>query len=73
MLMAKNLRVEVIRESSSGRNERFRDVSTGKEMTRNQFNKAINRGDYPQYYTRNINGLQTPVSKPDGDKRNNLG
>lgn len=34
----------------------------------------IDRGDYGNdYYHRKINGVDTPVSKPDGDPRNNLG
>lgn len=74
MYMASKPKVEVIRESNTGRNERFRDTRTGNEMTRNQFIKAIDRGDYGNdYYHRKINGIDTPVSKPDGDPRNNLG
>lgn len=66
-------KVEVIKESDTGRNERFRDTRTGKEMTRSQFIKAIDRGDYGKdYYHRKINGIDTPVSKPDGNSRNNL-
>ena len=72
--MAGKAKVQVIKESSTGRIERFRDTRTGKEMTRNQFVKAIDRGDYgSDYYHRKINGIDTPVSKPDGDPRNNLG
>lgn len=66
-------RVSVIKESSSGRNERFRDNHTGREMTRTQFVKDINNGKYDNYYVRNVNGLATPVSKPDGSTNNNLG
>ena len=67
-------RVEVIKESSTGRNERFRDTRTGQEMTRNQFIKAIDKGVYGKdYYHRKINGVETPVSKPDGILNNNLG
>ena len=67
-------RVEVIKESSTGRNERFRDTKTGQEMTRNQFIEAIDKGIYGNdYYHRKINGVETPVSKPDGNPNNNLG
>ncbi len=67
-------RVKVIRESNTGRNERFRDTKTGNEMTRNQFVKAIDNGTYSaDYYNRKINGVMTPVSKPDGNTKNNLG
>lgn len=67
-------RVEVIKESDTGRNERFRDTQTGVEMTRNQFVRAIDRGLYGnEYYHRQINGVETPVSRPDGNPNNNLG
>ena len=69
--MAKNVRV--IRESDSGRNQRFVDIKTKKEMTRNQFVREIERGNYKDYHIRNINGLDTPVSNPDRSERNNLG
>lgn len=72
--MPKIPKVTVIKESDTGRNERFRDTRTGKEVTRNQFIKAIDKGVYGNdYYHREINGVETPVSKPDGNSRNNLG
>ena len=72
--MANKPRVEVIKESTTGRNERFRDTKTGEEMTRNQFNKAIDKGVYGNdYYHRKIHGIETPVAKPDGNEKNNLG
>lgn len=74
ILMPNKPKVEVIKESNTGRNERFRDTRTGQEMTRNQFVKAIDRGTYGNdYYHRKINGVETPVSKPDGNPKNNLG
>ena len=69
----KNRRVKVIKENDSGRNERFNDCTNGNEMTRNQFVKEIKKGNYEEYYVRKINGLDTPVSKPDGKENNNLG
>lgn len=71
--MGKGKKVIVTDESDSGRNRKFLDTSTGAKMTRGQFNSQINKGDYPDYYTRDINGLETPVSKPDGKENNNLG
>lgn len=68
-----NKTVEVIRETSTGRNTRFRDTYTGKEFTRVKFVEKIEAGEYPSYYVRIQNGKKTPVSKPDGDKSNNLG
>lgn len=66
-------RITVTSESESGRNQTFHDNKTGKDMTRNQFVSQINSGNYDNYYVREINGLKTPVSKPDGNEKNNLG
>ncbi len=66
-------RVSVNRESETGRNLTFHDNKTGRNMNRGQFVKSIERGNYPDYYVRNINGLDTPCSKPDKSKNNNLG
>ncbi len=70
--MAKQ-RVSVIRESGSGRNEGFRDNLTGESMTRGQFADRIERGDYPDFHVRRVDGKRTPASNPDGDKKGNLG
>ena len=69
----KNHKVKVISESDSGRNQRFKDCTNGNEMTRNQFVREIKRGNYEDYYVRKINGLDTPVSRPDGKLNTNLG
>lgn len=66
-------RVRVIRESDSGRNQCFRDTRSGREMSRQEFVRKIEAGEYPKYHTRVINGARTPVSNPDGKERNNLG
>ncbi|MDD3343102.1 MAG: hypothetical protein PHR87_05965 [Sulfurospirillaceae bacterium] len=66
-------RVSVTSESSSGRNLRFQDNYTGSNMTRGQFVKEINNGNYQNYHVRSINGLPTPVSNPDSTRNNNLG
>lgn len=66
-------RVTVTQERNSGRNERFHDNFTGADMTRNQFNREIERGTYPKYHIREINGEKTPVSNPDNSENNNLG
>lgn len=71
--MAKKPKVIVTDESKSGRNELFVDTKTKKEMTRPQFVKKIENKEYPDYVVKKIHGLKTPVSKPDGDKNNNLG
>lgn len=72
--MAKSTpRVLVIAESPTGRNIAFVDNSTKKEMSRAEFVKGISANKYPGYYVRMQGGLKTPVSKPDGNKGNNLG
>lgn len=65
-------RVTVTQESETGRNERFHDNYTGADMTRNQFVRQIEKGNYDNYHVREINGVPTPVSNPDGKKNNNL-
>ena len=65
----KNHKVQVISESESGRNQRFKDCNSGKEMTINQFVKEIKAGNYEDYYVRKINNIDAPVSKPDGNKK----
>lgn len=65
--------IEVIQESESGRNERFHDTDTGQTMTRTQFVREIDKGNYPDYHIREINGVKTPVSNPDKSEGNNLG
>ena len=65
-------RVKVTKESDSGRNQRFRDTRTGQEMTRAQFVKKIETGQYPNYHVRKINKIKTPVSNPDNTTNNNL-
>ena len=65
-------RIKVTQESDSGRNQRFRDTKTGQEMTRAQFVKQIENGQYPNYHIRKINKIKTPVSNPDETTNNNL-
>ena len=71
--MANKPRLEVVRESSTGRNERFRDTRTGEQMSRTETARRIDAGKYPDYHNRDVNGKVTPVSNPDGSERNNLG
>jgi len=66
-------RVSVTHESSTGRNERFRDNHTGANMSRAGFVQQINRGNYEDYHVRTINGVPTPCSNPDDSQNNNLG
>lgn len=66
-------RISVTNESNTGRNQKFKDNYSGANMTRNQFVKEINSGNYDNYHTRNINGVATPCSNPDSTTNNNLG
>jgi hypothetical protein len=65
--------VEVTQEAESGRNQRFHDDRTGRDMSRAEFVRQIRTGNYPDYHIRRINGLDTPASNPDGSENNNLG
>ena len=65
-------RVKVTQESDTGRNQRFLDTKTGREMSRARFVKAIESGEYDDYHVRKINGIKTPVSNPDETTSNNL-
>ena len=69
--MAKK-RVTVTSESGSGRNQKFHDNRTGADMTPAYFVRQIGAGNYPNYHVRNINGVKTPVSNPNGKEGNNL-
>jgi hypothetical protein len=65
--------VEVTQESDSGRNQRFYDDRTGRDMSRTEFVQQIRQGNYPDYHVRIINGVATPASNPDNSENNNLG
>ena len=64
--------VIVLEENKQGRNELFFDLAKKVLLSRAEFVRAIEAGDYPAYTVKNINGLLTPVSKPDDKETNNL-
>lgn len=66
-------RVTVTAESESGRNEKFHDNLTGRNMNAQQFVRSIELGHYEDYHVRVINDIKTPVSNPDKNSKNNLG
>ena len=68
-----NKRVSVRSETPTGRNTRFHDNRTGADMSRSEFVRQIERGNYQNYHVREINGVKTPVSNPDRSEHNNLG
>lgn len=65
--------VIVLKETETGRNELFCDLSNGNIFDREGFVAAIGSGKYPGYTVASIDGLGTPMSKPDGTASNNLG
>ena len=65
-------RVSVTKENKSGRNLEFHDNLKKQDITRSEFAKQIERGNYPNYHIRKINEINTPVSNPDATKNNNL-
>lgn len=67
-----NKRVSVTSETTTGRNTGFHDNRTGSDMTRAQFVRQIEQGNYSNYHVRNVNGVKTPVSNPDGSENKNL-
>jgi hypothetical protein len=71
--MAGKGRVVVTREGPTGRNEVFRDRTTGNVMSRIEFIVRIQAGQYPNYHLRNVGGQIVPASNPDDSDGNNLG
>lgn len=69
----KKKQVKVIEEAKGGANQRFQDMETGMEMTRDEFVQRIEQGEYPAYNVQNRAGMKIPRSNPDGDSNNNLG
>ncbi len=70
--MPKKPRLEVISESSTGLNIRFKDTSTKKEMTLNEAAKRVNKGEYPDYHVAKYGDKNVIRSNPDKSKNNNL-
>lgn len=66
-------RITVTDETDTGRNQQFRDNLKGRTMTRSEFVRQIENGNYDNYHVRVINGVPTPVSNPDRSENNNLG
>lgn len=66
-------RLTVTKESETGRNQEFVDTYKHKTLSRSELVREIKQGNYPNYHTRVINGIETPVSNPDNSKNNNLG
>lgn len=66
--------IQVTQENETGRNQKFSDPNKGgKSMTRPQFVKEIEKGNYPDYHVRKVEGIKTPVSNPNRSEGDNLG
>ncbi len=65
-------RVSVTEESPTGRNTNFRDNETDEDLTLRKFIDTFNKY-CRKYHIRNIGGVKTPVSNPNGKKDDNLG
>ena len=66
-------RVSVTTEDNNGRNQKFHDNVTGDDMSRSQFVRKIEQGNYGHFHVRVVHGVKTPVSNPDSSENNNLG
>ena len=66
-------RVTVTGETPKGLNTGFRDNYKGRQMSRPEFVGRIEKGEYPKYHVREIDGRKVPCSNPDSSERNNLG
>lgn len=65
--------VIVLKENKRGRNELFFDTSTKQVFNADEFIVMIDKGKYPGYTVKLMNGSPTPISKPDNRETNNLG
>lgn len=64
--------VIALSQSSTGRNQTYYDLQKRAVMTRNEFVALIWNGDYRGYSVKQIKGIETPVSKRDQKKKNNI-
>lgn len=60
-------------KSATGRNDMYFDLQKRSVMTRSQFVALIQAGEYRGYSVKLIRGVETPVSRRDGRRTNNIG
>ncbi len=70
--MPKEPRLKVVKESSTGLNQKFKDNKTNEVLNRGEVNKRINQGVYEDYHVMHRDGKNIPRSNPDSSKNNNL-
>lgn len=64
--------VIVLTEDENGRNQIFLDLVKNQVLTREEFVSQVEARSYSGYTVKQINGVPTPVSNPDGRRTNNL-
>ena len=67
--------VKAIHETETGKNDMFMDIENHHKMTLNEFIGRIESGTsvYSEnYYVKHDSSGKTPVSKPNGSKKDNL-
>lgn len=67
--------VKCIKENDTGRNILFQNIGNHEIMDRKTFVSRIKNPSsiyHQDYVVKKINGIETPVSKPDNTKNNNL-
>lgn len=65
--------IVAIRKSKKGRNEIYYDLIKKAVLTREELVGLIQQGEYKGYSVKLIRGVETPVSKRDGKRINNIG
>ncbi|MGV2794518.1 DUF3892 domain-containing protein [Clostridium perfringens] len=70
MSKPKQPRLEVIQESKTGLNQKFKDNKTGEILTRGQVANRIN--EFPDYHIMRTDGRRVIRSNPDRSEKNNL-
>lgn len=73
--MAKG-KLVVIKETKTGENIRFQNTGNNEKMTKRELIARLETGKSAyneDYYIKNQDGKKFIVSKPDGNKKNNLG
>jgi hypothetical protein len=62
-----------VSETETGRNETYYDILKRRYMSREELLASIRDGSYPGYSIKVIRGIDTPVSKRDRKRINNIG
>lgn len=65
--------IVAVSKSKTGRNETYYDLLKGITLTRDELVALIQAGKYPGYSVKLIGGIETPVSKRDRKRINNIG